>query len=99
MSILSASKSANLIILSNNIFNGDFLNQKNPTSADLPLEIMKNVMYESNDAASVYGGHGCGEPPDICYAAIHNAFYNATGKRVKNTLMYPARVLQAMGTI
>ncbi len=79
--------------------NGDFLNQKNPTSADLPLEIMKNVMYESNDAASVYGGHGCGEPPDICYAAIHNAFYNATGKRVKNTLMYPARVLQAMGTI
>lgn len=79
--------------------NGDFLNQKNPTSADLPLEVMKNVMYEGNDAASVYGGHGCGEPPDICYAAIHNAFYNATGKRVKNTLMYPARVLQAMGTI
>jgi CO/xanthine dehydrogenase Mo-binding subunit len=79
--------------------NGDFLNQKNPTSADLPLEVMKNVMYEGNDAASVYGGHGCGEPPDICYAAIHNAFYNATGKRIKNTLMYPARVLQAMGTI
>ena len=79
--------------------NGDFLNQKNPTSADLPLEIMKPIMYESNDAVSVYGGHGCGEPPCICYAAIHNAFYNATGKRVFNTLMYPARVLQAMGTI
>lgn len=79
--------------------NGDFLNQKNPTSADLPLEVMQAIAYEGNDAASVYGGHGCGEPPDICYAAIHNAFYNATGKRIKNTLMYPARVLQAMGTI
>jgi CO/xanthine dehydrogenase Mo-binding subunit len=79
--------------------NGDFLNQKNPTSADLPVEVMKPSPYESNDAASVYGGHGCGEPPDICYAALHNAFYNATGTRIKNTTMYPARVLQALGVI
>jgi CO/xanthine dehydrogenase Mo-binding subunit len=79
--------------------NGDFLNQKNPTSADLPVEVMQPIPYESNNAASIYGGLGCGEPPDICYAALHNAFYNATGKRVKNTTMYPARVLAALGVI
>jgi CO/xanthine dehydrogenase Mo-binding subunit len=79
--------------------NGDFLNQKNPTSADLPIEVMQAIPYESNDLASVYGGHGCAEPPDICYAAIHNAFYNATGQRIKNTTMYPARVLAALGVI
>ena len=79
--------------------NGDFINQKHPTSADLPIEVMKPIIYESNDAASIYGGKGCGEPPDICYAAFHNAFYNATGKRIQNTLMYPARVLTALGVI
>jgi xanthine dehydrogenase YagR molybdenum-binding subunit len=79
--------------------NGDYLNQKNATSADLPIAVMQNIAYEGNDAASVYGGHGCAEPPTICYAAIHNAFYNATGKRVRNTTMYPARVLTALGVI
>jgi xanthine dehydrogenase YagR molybdenum-binding subunit len=79
--------------------NGDFLNQKNATSADLPIDVMKCQMYESNNAASVYGGMGCGEPPMIPYVAIHNAFYNATGKRIANTLMYPARVLEALGKI
>ena len=79
--------------------NGDFLNQKNPTSADLPWEIMKPTIYESNNAATVYGAMGCGEPPDICYATLHNAFYNATGKRIKETCMYPARVLKALGKI
>lgn len=79
--------------------NGDFLNQKNPTSADLPIEVMQAIAYEGNDAASVYGGHGCGEPPDICYVALHNAFYNAAGVRIKNSTMYPARVLQALKVI
>jgi CO/xanthine dehydrogenase Mo-binding subunit len=79
--------------------NGDFINQKNPTSADLPIEVMKPIMYESNDASTAYGGKGCGEPPDECYVAFHNAFYNATGKRLKNSTMYPARVLAALGVI
>ena len=79
--------------------NGDFLNQKNATSLDLPIDNMKCIPYESNNAASVYGGMGCGEPPMIPYVAIHNAFYNATGKRIANTLMYPARVLKALGKI
>jgi CO/xanthine dehydrogenase Mo-binding subunit len=79
--------------------NGDYLNQKNTTSADLPLENMTALPYESNNAAAIYGAMGCGEPPDMCYVALHNAFYNATGKRIKNTTMYPARVLQALGTI
>jgi len=60
---------------------------------------MKPIMYESNDASTAYGGKGCGEPPDECYVAFHNAFYNATGKRLKNSTMYPARVLAALGVI
>jgi len=79
--------------------NGNFIDQKNGTSADLPIEVMQAIPFESNNAASIYGGIGCGEPPCICYVAFHNAFYNATGKRLANTMMYPARVLAALGKI
>jgi CO/xanthine dehydrogenase Mo-binding subunit len=79
--------------------NGNFINQKVATSADLPIGVMNASYIELPNAATVYGAMGCGEPPDICYATLHNAFYNATGKRIKNTCMYPARVLQALGVI
>jgi CO/xanthine dehydrogenase Mo-binding subunit len=79
--------------------NGDFINQKHATSLDLPIENMKGYIYEANDAAAIYGGKGCGEPPMVPYPAFHNAFYNATGKRILNSTMYPARVLQALGVI
>jgi len=79
--------------------NGNFIDQKHGTSADLPFEKLQAIPFESDNAASIYGGIGCGEPPDICYVAFHNAFYNATGKRLANTMMYPARVLAALGKI
>jgi CO/xanthine dehydrogenase Mo-binding subunit len=79
--------------------NGNFIDQKNMTSADVPVEVMNLMPYESNNAASIYGGIGCGEPPDECYVAFHNAFYNATGKRINNTTISPAAVLKALGKI
>jgi CO/xanthine dehydrogenase Mo-binding subunit len=79
--------------------NGNFINQKVATSLDLPIAVMHPTYIQVPNAASVYGAMGCGEPPDICYATLHNAFYNATGKRIKNTCMYPARVLAALGVI
>jgi xanthine dehydrogenase YagR molybdenum-binding subunit len=43
---------------------------------------------------------GIGEPATIpTAAAIANAFYNATGARVRELPMTPARVLAALGTL
>jgi len=79
--------------------NGTYIDQKNPTSADLPLSVMDGSYYESNNNSSPYGVMGVGEPPTIPYVSFHNAFYNATGKRIKETTMNPARVLKALGKI
>ncbi len=79
--------------------NGTFIDQKNATSADVPVSHMKAAYYESHNNSSPYGVMGCGEPPMIPYVAFHNAFFNATGKRVKFTTMNPARCLKALGTI
>jgi xanthine dehydrogenase YagR molybdenum-binding subunit len=79
--------------------NGNFIDQKNPTPLDVPVDRITAVAYESNNAASVYGGIGCGEPPVLNYVVVHNAFYNATGKRLTNSVLYPARVLAALGKI
>jgi len=79
--------------------NVDFLTQKIPTALDQPVEVMNGVLYEGDDAMCVYGIKGMGEPPDTLYVAFFNAFYNATGKRIKQTPMYPFRVLQALGKI
>ncbi len=79
--------------------NGTFLDQKNPTTMDVPVKIMRGSYYESNNNSTVFGGMGVGEPPTIPYVSFHNAFYNATGKRIKETTMNPARVLKALGKI
>jgi len=79
--------------------NGTFLDQKNPTSLDVPVSVMKGIMYESRSRSTPYGGMGCGEPPTIPYVAFHNAFFNATGKRVTETTIGVARALKAMGKI
>jgi CO/xanthine dehydrogenase Mo-binding subunit len=60
---------------------------------------MRMSYYESNNNSSPYGIMGVGEPPTIPYVAFHNAFFNATGKRVKQCNLVPARTLAAMGKI
>jgi carbon-monoxide dehydrogenase large subunit len=79
--------------------NGTFIDQKNPTPLDVPLTVMKGSYYESNNNSSPYGIMGVGEPPTIPYVAFHNAFYNATGKRIKESCINPARALAALGKI
>lgn len=79
--------------------NGSFIDQKNPTSLDVPVDKMRGMYYESNNNSSPYGVMGCGEPCMVPYVAFHNAFYNATGVRLKNTIIGPARALQALGKI
>ena len=79
--------------------NGTFIDQKNPTSLDVPVTRMRGVYYESNNNSSPYGVMGCGEPVMVPYVAFHNAFFNATGKRIGTTTIGPARALEALGKI
>ncbi|MCL2150246.1 MAG: xanthine dehydrogenase family protein molybdopterin-binding subunit, partial [Dehalococcoidia bacterium] len=79
--------------------NGTFIDQKNPTALDVPVEKMRAAYYESNNNSSPYGVMGCGEPSMIPYVAFHNAFYNATGVRIGTSTIGPARALKALGKI
>lgn len=53
-----------------------------PTSLDMP-EMDVNI-FESNDPSGTYGSKSIGEPAtEAVAAAIANAIYNATGKRIR----------------
>lgn len=53
-----------------------------PTAMDAPE--MKINIYESDDPAGTYGAKSIGEPAtEAVGAAIANAVYNATGKRIR----------------
>jgi CO/xanthine dehydrogenase Mo-binding subunit len=79
--------------------NTDYTTQFNPTAMEYDWSKMKGNLHESVDAITAYGVKGIGEPCVSTYAAFANAFYNATGKRIKVGPMYPAKVLQALGKI
>jgi xanthine dehydrogenase YagR molybdenum-binding subunit len=52
----------------------------------------------ADDEANTTGAKGIGEPATIpTAAAIANAVYHATGVRMTDTPLDPARVLQALG--
>jgi xanthine dehydrogenase YagR molybdenum-binding subunit len=75
--------------------NADFLNYKIPTPEDCPeiVPIILPVAAGINNASML----GIGEPPTIpTAAAIANAFANATGSRIREIPMTPARVLAAL---
>ncbi|MEZ0227997.1 MAG: xanthine dehydrogenase family protein molybdopterin-binding subunit [Planctomycetota bacterium] len=75
--------------------NADFLQYKIPTPEDCPEIqcIMLPVAAGVNNASML----GVGEPPSIpTAAAIANAFANATGCRIREIPMTPARVLAAL---
>lgn len=75
--------------------NADLLQYKIPTPEDCP-EIECHIMHVAsgvNNASML----GVGEPPSIpTAAAIANAFANATGCRIREIPMTPARVLAAL---
>lgn len=53
-----------------------------PSAADIPD--MKINIFESNDESGTYGAKSIGEPAtEAVAAAIANAVYNATGKRIR----------------
>jgi xanthine dehydrogenase YagR molybdenum-binding subunit len=75
--------------------NADMLHYKIATPADCPeiVPILLPVAAGINNASML----GLGEPPSIATAAaIANAFANATGRRIREIPMTPARVLAAL---
>jgi xanthine dehydrogenase YagR molybdenum-binding subunit len=56
------------------------------------------VLLEQLGAQSSTDARGVAEPANVATAAaIANAFYNATGKRIRTLPMTPANVLAALG--
>jgi CO/xanthine dehydrogenase Mo-binding subunit len=55
------------------------------------------IWVETEDAEGPYGAKPVGEPPMIpSVAAIANAFFNATGRRIKDLPMSRERILEAL---
>jgi len=79
--------------------NPSFLDHRMPTSLDIHQDKLKLAIVESDDAVGPYGAHGIGEPCVNAFCSIGAAFYNATGKWVKEYPITPFRVLKTLGKI
>ena len=80
------------------MLNSSFLDYRMPTALDLPM--IDTVVVEVPNPGHPYGVRGAGEvtlvPP---LAAVANAIYRATGKRLTDLPMTPGRILEAMGAL
>ena len=75
--------------------NPTFLDYRMPTVLDLPL--IETVLVEVPNPGSPHGIRGVGEVPLVpAMAAVANAVYQATGKRLCDLPMSPDRVVSAM---
>jgi xanthine dehydrogenase molybdenum-binding subunit len=80
------------------MLNPDLLDYKLPTALDVPP--IDTVLVEVPSPSHPYGVRGAGEMPIVPPpAAIANAIYQATGARMYQLPMTPARILESMGTI
>lgn len=72
--------------------NQNFENYIVPTAADMP-EMDVNI-FECDDPRGTFGAKSIGEPAtEVVGAAIANAIYNATGKRIRENPANLERVL------
>jgi len=80
------------------MLNPSLLDYKLPTALDVPP--IETVIVEVPYPNHPYGVRGAGETPiQPPPAAIANAIYRATGARITQLPMTPARILQRMGVI
>ena len=77
--------------------NASYLEHKSPTILDYPdIEV---IFADEVDPVGPFGAKALGEPPSVGVApAIVNAIYNATGIRVRDLPVTPARLLDAMSS-
>jgi CO/xanthine dehydrogenase Mo-binding subunit len=79
----------------NRMRNASFLDYRMPTCLDVPL--IETIIVEVPNPAHPYGVRGVGETPIVPPpAAIANAIYRATGKRLTELPMSPPRVWRAL---
>jgi xanthine dehydrogenase YagR molybdenum-binding subunit len=70
---------------------------KIPTALDVPAEMEAVPIDPGDEEANTTGAKGIGEPATIPTApAVANAVYNATGIRITETPITPAKLVQAM---
>jgi xanthine dehydrogenase molybdenum-binding subunit len=75
--------------------NPTFLDYKIMTARDMPP--IKTIMVETDDPAGPFGAKGIGESATIpTAAAIANAFYDATGVRIRELPLTPEKVLRVL---
>jgi xanthine dehydrogenase molybdenum-binding subunit len=75
--------------------NASLLDFRMPTCLDLPM--IDTVLVEAPNPGHPYGVRGVGEVPIVPPpAAVANAIYRATGKRLRDLPMSPGRVLEAL---
>ena len=75
--------------------NTNLLDFKAPTMMELPA--IEPILVEANNPLGPFGAKGVGEGPiQIPPAAIANAFFNATGRRIKELPMSPGKVLASL---
>jgi CO/xanthine dehydrogenase Mo-binding subunit len=75
--------------------NASFLDYRMPTTLDLPM--IDTVIVEVPNPGHPYGVRGVGEVPIVPPpAAIANAIYRATGKRMTELPMSPGHVLSRL---
>ena len=78
-----------------NMVNASFLDYRMPTTLDLPM--IDTVLVEVPNPGHPYGVRGVGEVPIVPPpAAIANAIYRATGKRMNNLPMSPTYILSQL---
>ena len=75
--------------------NAGYYGARVPTHLDAP--VVDVVFVETDDGLGPYGAKPVGEPPIIpSVAAIGNAFFNATGRRLKDLPFSRDRILEAL---
>lgn len=78
------------------VLSTNFLDYKIPTSNDIPD--VESILVETFDPEGPYGAKAVGEPPTIPTApAISNAFFAATGARLRSLPLTPEKVWRAVG--
>lgn len=86
--------------LDGRIMNSNLLDYKIPTALDTMGILKENVILEDDDPIGPFGARGMGEATLSASApAVLNAVYNATGVRIHEMPLTPARVLEALGTL
>ena len=75
--------------------NAGYYGARVPTHRDAP--VVDVLFVETDDGLGPYGAKPVGEPPIIpSVAAIGNAFFNATGRRIRQLPFSRERILEAL---